>query len=96
MIFDTDHFSARLLGGIIQLINIYSLLVFIRVALSWMSIDPYNPVVRFLRGITDPLLDLMRRYMPKALWSSGLDFTPLVLLLLIQLIIVPLLESLAF
>jgi YggT family protein len=46
--------------------------------------DPFNPIVRLLYALTDPPLNAIRRAMPGFLWASGLDFSPLVLILLIQ------------
>ena len=48
-----------------SLINFYSILIFIRVLLTWFpSIDPYNPIVQILRKITDPVLEQARRIIP--------------------------------
>ncbi len=85
--FDHSNFLMSVIGIFSSLINTYSIIVFIRVAISWLNPDPYNPIVQFLRGITDPALDGLRRFMPRFLWSSGLDFTPLVLILLLQILV---------
>jgi uncharacterized protein YggT (Ycf19 family) len=37
-----------------------------------------------LRGVTDPAIEAVRRIVPSFLWSTGLDFTPLILILLLQ------------
>jgi len=86
-VFDHSNFLMGVVGIFSSLINTYLIIVFIRVVISWLNPDPYNPIVRFLRGITDPALDGLRRFMPKFLWSSGLDFTPLVLIILLQIIV---------
>ncbi|MFN8487358.1 MAG: YggT family protein [Caldilineaceae bacterium] len=47
------------------LINFYSILIFIRVLLTWIpNIDPYNPAVQALERITDPVLEQARRIIP--------------------------------
>ena len=47
------------------LINFYSILIFIRVLLTWIpNIDPYNPAVQVLERITDPVLEQARRIIP--------------------------------
>lgn len=69
------------------LLNVYMYVVIIRVVISWINPDPYNPIVQFLRNLTDPPLDWLRHKLPKFMWSSGLDFTPLVLILGIQVLI---------
>jgi YggT family protein len=87
--FDYEFFGAGVVGLIIGLIDtlltFYFWVVIIRVLLSWVNPDPYNPIVRFLYAITDPPLYAIRRLMPGFLWSTGLDFSPLVLILLIQI-----------
>ena len=59
--------------------TIYSYIVIGRAIISWVNPDPYNPIVRFLHNVTDPVLDRMRRVLP--LQFSGIDFSPIVLLL---------------
>ena len=48
--------------------------------ISWVNADPYNPIVRFLRQATDPLLSRIRRVLPV---MGSLDLSPLVLILAI-------------
>ncbi|HIC68059.1 MAG TPA: YggT family protein [Candidatus Latescibacteria bacterium] len=74
-------------GIIISLVSLYRWIIIIRVVISWINPDPYNPIVQFLRSITDPALDGLRRYVPRFLWSTGLDFTPLLLIVLLQVLI---------
>lgn len=85
--FDHSNFIGGVLGIVASLLNIYMWIVIIRVLISWINPDPYNPIVQFLRGITDPPLEAIRRFVPRFLWSTGLDFTPLLLILLIQVLI---------
>lgn len=82
-------------GLIISLLNIYTIVILIRIIASWLGADPYNPIVQFLSRLTDPLFEVIRRRLPSALWSTGLDFSPLVAILVIQLVIL-LLESIRF
>ena len=77
-------------GIIISLVSLYRWIIIIRVVISWINPDPYNPIVQFLRSITDPALDGLGRYVPRFLWSTGLDFTPLLLIVLPQVLIMPL------
>ena len=85
--FDYGGFFMGVMSLIISLIEIYSWVVIIRVLISWINPDPYNPIVQFLRGVTDPAIETVRRFMPNFLWSTGLDFTPLILILLLRVII---------
>jgi YggT family protein len=72
--------------GLITIINIVSqlliLLVFISVILSYFM-DPYHPIRRAVDTIVEPMLAPIRRLVPLV---GMLDFSPLVLILLIQLI----------
>jgi YggT family protein len=56
---------------------IYLWIVIIRAVISWVNPDPYNPIVRFLVAATEPVLYRLRRAIP-ALYTSGIDFSPLV------------------
>ena len=63
--------------------------------ISWVNADPYNPIVRFIRQATDPLLLRIRRVLPV---MGGLDLSPMVLILIIvflQSFLVPTLQQLA-
>ena len=47
---------------------VYIILIFIRVLLSWIPRMPYNPALRavvdFIHQVTDPYLNLFRRFLP--------------------------------
>ena len=85
--FDHSTFLMGIMGIIISLLNVYMWVVIIAVVISWINPDPYNPIVQFLRAVTEPALSSLRRFVPNVLWSTGLDFTPLVLILLLQVVI---------
>lgn len=79
------------------LLTIYMWLIIARALLSWVNPDPYNPIVRFLYQVTEPVLGFVRRRLP--LIFGGLDLSPLVVLLAIvflQQFLVPTLKQLAF
>ena len=63
-------------------LNAVSWLIIIRAILSWVSPDPFNPIVQFLNTVTEPLLAPIRRLMPAA-WRFGLDFSPLIAIFLL-------------
>lgn len=88
--FDTGGFLNGVIGIFSSLISVYKWVVIIRVLISWINPDPYNPIVQFLRGVTDPALDGLRRFVPNFLWSTGLDFTPLILIILLQVVVMAL------
>jgi YggT family protein len=62
---------------------VLSAAIFIRVLLSWFPIDPRNSLVMLLYDITEPILEPLRRVIPRL---GMFDLSPLVALLLIQLL----------
>lgn len=64
-----------------MVLSIYMWLIIGRAILSWVNPDPYNPIVRFLYNVTEPVLGYFRRKLP--LVYGGLDLAPLVILLII-------------
>lgn len=63
--------------------TLLTLLIFVRVLLSWVRVNPYNPLIRLLYDLTDPILVPFQRLIPPA---GGLDFSPLVALIVIDLL----------
>lgn len=63
------------------LFTIYTWVIIAQAVVSWVRADPFNPIVRFLYGVTEPVLRPIRRYLPVS-WG-GFDFSPLVVLLAI-------------
>jgi len=55
------------------------------VVASWIGADPYNPIVQTARRLTQPLYNLIRSYIP-ATNINGMDFAPLILLVVLQFI----------
>ena len=49
-------------------------LILIRALISWVSPDPYNPVVQFLYRMTEPILHPIRRMLP----PMGIDISPII------------------
>jgi YggT family protein len=65
------------------LIDGYSLVVFLAVILSWFGLSPDNPIVRVTSALTEPVLQPIRKVLPDL---GGFDFSPMVLLLALQLL----------
>ncbi|MGH7312342.1 MAG: YggT family protein [Candidatus Rokuibacteriota bacterium] len=59
----------------------YFWIIIARAVLSWVSPDPFNPVVRFLYRATEPVLRPIRQRLPTM--AMGLDLSPMVVLLAI-------------
>jgi YggT family protein len=67
------------LAGLIHILLVTVMIVIIaRAVLSWVSPDPYNPIVRVIVQLSEPLLYPVRRRMP---YIGGLDLSPMVVLL---------------
>lgn len=62
-------------------LTLYMWLIIARAILSWVSPDPYNPIVRFLYSVTEPVLYAIRRRIP--VMFGGIDFSPMLLILAI-------------
>ena len=60
---------------------IFMWIIIARAILSWVSPDPYNPIVRFIHNVTEPVLYQVRRKIP--LNYGGIDFSPIIILLAI-------------
>ena len=62
-------------------LNIFMYIVIARAILSWVSPDPYNPIVRFIHQVTEPVLYQIRRRIPVSF--GGIDFSPILVFLAI-------------
>jgi YggT family protein len=62
-------------------LSAYMWILIIRAVLSWVNPDPYNPIVRGLYSITEPVLSWLRRRFP--LMAGSIDFSPMVAILAI-------------
>ncbi len=79
-VFSTFLFSvARILD--IVLTVLYWLII-VRALISWVNPDPFNPIVQFLHGITEPILAPIRRMLPLG-FKFGIDISPFIAVLLI-------------
>ncbi len=71
------------LFGLAKVLNIaltvYMWIIIARAVLSWVNPDPYNPIVRIINQITEPVLSRVRRYVPSVF--GGIDFSPIIVLL---------------
>ncbi len=64
-----------------DILRIYLLIVIIAAVISWVNPDPYNPIVRGIYGVTEPVLNRIRRVLPMPV--PGIDFSPLILIAII-------------
>jgi YggT family protein len=69
-------FIAQTLEGLLQL---YFWVVIISALMTWIEPNPYNPIVRFIYAVTEPLFNWIREHLPVIF--GGIDFSPLVVVL---------------
>ena len=75
------YFLLALATVIDYVLFFYMLVIIARAVLSWVNPDPYNPIVRFLYNITEPVLYRIRSRLP--VFFGGIDFSPVVVILII-------------
>jgi YggT family protein len=74
---------------------LYMWVIIIRALISWVNPDPWNPIVRFLYQVTEPVLRPIRRLFP----NTAIDFSPLVVILgiyFLQAFLVPVIREAAY
>jgi YggT family protein len=64
-----------------MLLTLYMWIVIARAVISWVNPDPHNPIVRFLYSVTEPVLYRLRRALP--LYAGGIDFSPILVFVVI-------------
>ncbi len=62
-------------------LTLYMWLIIARAVLSWVSPDPYNPIVRFIYNLTEPVMYRIRSRIPVNF--GGIDISPIIVLLAI-------------
>lgn len=60
-------------------LTLYMWIIIARAVLSWVSPDPFNPVVRFIHAATEPVLYPIRSKIPVSF--GGIDFSPIIVFL---------------
>ncbi len=78
-------FGMSLLGVVVQALTLYGWVIIVRALLSWVSPDPYNPIVRVLTSVTEPVLRPLRRLVPPRR-LGGLDLSPILALLALEFV----------
>jgi YggT family protein len=73
-------------------LTLYFWVLIARVVISWVNADPYNPIVRAIVSITEPVLYRIRRALP--VYMGGIDFSPIVVILGISFLRIFLVRSL--
>ena len=85
--------SFEIVRLIMFVLDIYTWVIIAAAVISWVTPNPYNPLVRLLRRLTEPVLAPIRQLLPP--WKTfGLDFSPMIVILLIQWVVPVLLRAL--
>lgn len=75
---------SALVSLISMLLQVYMWIVIIRAVLSWVRPNPYNPIVRFICRLVDPVTYRISRIIPTRV--GMVDLSPIVLMVLIMLV----------
>jgi YggT family protein len=62
---------------------VLTIAIFARAILSWFNMDPRSPLIQILDSITEPILEPIRRIMPRL---GMIDLSPLIAILLLQFV----------
>lgn len=68
------------LGLLNGLLSLYTYVIFAAIVISWVNADPYNPIVRFIRNVTDPVLIPARRLLWNVTVKIQLDLSPMLVI----------------
>ena len=66
---------AQILESVLAL---YTWVVIASAVLTWVEPNPYNPIVRFIYSVTEPVFDWVRRHIP--VFFGGIDFSPMIVI----------------
>ena len=66
-----------------KIIDLYTYVVLASVLVSWLQLPPSHPIIRFLDTMVEPVLKPIRQVLPA---TGGLDFSPMVLIVLLQVL----------
>ena len=90
--FAVSHFVLAIARLLELVLWAYFWIIIARAVISWVSPDPFNPIVRFLYRVTEPVLRPIRRRLPTL--QMGLDLSPMIVILAIYFLQSFLVESL--
>ena len=74
----------KLLQFVDWLLDIYTWVIIASAVITWVNPDPSNPIVRFLRAVTEPVFRRIRQIIPTNF--GGLDIAPLLLIVVIYFV----------
>ncbi len=63
--------------------EVYSWILIVRILLSWIKHNPYQPIIRFIYELTEPYLRIFRRIVPA---YGSVDFSPIIAFFALRII----------
>ena len=70
------------IAGLLQsVLTLYFWIVIIATLMTWIEPNPYNPIVRFLYSVTEPVFGWVRDHLP--VFFGGIDFSPMIVIFVI-------------
>ncbi len=78
---------AQILRIFASVIELYQMVVIASVLISWVNPDPYNPVVRTIRQLTEPALKPFRRFLHRLTVQTNIDFSPMLLFVALSIML---------
>lgn len=66
------------------ILTIYMWIIIIKALVSWVNPDPYNPIIRFLDDVTEPVLRKVRAIIP--IGNIGIDLSPIIVIFAIYIL----------
>ena len=79
--FVAGNFLEAVAGLLNTVLTLYVWVIVGRAVISWVNADPYNPIVRMLCNLTDPVLDRLRQMLP--LSFGGIDMSPIAAIVIV-------------
>jgi YggT family protein len=81
MLIILGNFLVAVATVIHYVLTLFMWVVIARAVLSWVNPDPFNPIVRFIHNVTEPVLYRIRTTIPAVV--GGIDFSPIIVFLAI-------------
>ena len=82
--FILSNFLTAIASIMSWVLDAYMWIVIAGAILSWVNPDPYNPIVRFINNVTEPVFNQIRKRLPVSF--GGFDLSPIIVILAIPFI----------
>lgn len=69
------------------IVRIYTFIIIARAIISWVQPNPYNPIVQVLYRLTEPILSPIRRALSRSIGNMGIDFSPIVAIVFLNVFV---------